>query len=53
MLGVNVALSDLNGDGQADLALGSAYRGTPGAPATGHLEWSTARTSRSTCRSSA
>ncbi|WP_216639206.1 Ig-like domain-containing protein [Variovorax paradoxus] len=38
MLGVNVALSDLNGDGQADLALGSAYRGTPGAPATGHLE---------------
>ncbi|WP_426391353.1 Ig-like domain-containing protein [Variovorax sp. R-27] len=38
MLGVNVALSDLNGDGQADLALGSAYQGMPWTPAAGYLE---------------
>ncbi|MGQ3031087.1 MAG: integrin alpha, partial [Ferrovibrionaceae bacterium] len=38
MLGVNVALSDLNGDGQADLALGSPYHGRPWMPATGYLE---------------
>ncbi|MGJ7505097.1 Ig-like domain-containing protein [Variovorax sp. ZT5P49] len=38
MLGVNVALSDLNGDGQADLALGSAYQGTRWTPAAGYLE---------------
>ncbi|MFL9667796.1 Ig-like domain-containing protein [Variovorax sp. AB1(2024)] len=38
MLGVNVALSDLNGDGQADLALGSPYHDMPWSAATGYLE---------------
>jgi hypothetical protein len=38
MLGVNVALSDLNGDGQADLALGSPYHDMPWSASTGYLE---------------
>ncbi|WP_354410998.1 Ig-like domain-containing protein [Variovorax atrisoli] len=38
MLGVNVALSDLNGDGQADLALGSPYQGSSPTPAAGYLD---------------
>ena len=38
MLGVNVALSDLNGDGQADLALGSPYKGQPWSTANGYLD---------------
>ena len=37
MLGVNVALSDLNGDGQADLALGSPYKSS-GLTSNGYLD---------------